>query len=443
MLRNDFFTTLQSEQQLLIVLLVPNEQKKTYFEKEFTATNVVFEIINEPSHSALDTLYSFLKKNLVLTHTLNLKRNNALTVDKNYGKYFTELLFSRLFANRIGRALARSFRSPFIKSRAYSELLAKYKPTLILSAHIFGEAEATLLREAKRRGIKTIGLINSWDKITSRGMAWVLPDKLLVHNELVRDEAVKYLDIKAKDVTIIGIPHYDIFFRGRPTRKELFFQSIGLDPDKKIILFCPMGATYCKLDATYLNILVEFQLKQQISDDFQILVRFPPNDDVDLEGLEHPERIIIQRPGIRFTKERGIDWDMNAKDIQNLFDTLYYTSILICPPSSISIDAAVFDKPIINIKFAKYDTIQPNSNMYFESEHYGKLVKTGGIRVVRDELDLLNSINAYYNDPRLEAKERARIVRQQCWQTDGQSGMRAARFIIDYLSIKTTERNDA
>ena len=53
----------------------------------------------------------------------------------------------------------------------------------------------------------------------------------------------------------------------------------------------------------------------------------------------------------RFSNKRGVDWDMSNNDLRHLHDTLENISILICYASSISIDAIVFDKPVININF--------------------------------------------------------------------------------------------
>ncbi|MBA4320190.1 MAG: hypothetical protein C0412_17470, partial [Flavobacterium sp.] len=276
------------------------------------------------------------------------------------------------------------------------------------------------------------GLINSWDKITSRCAVRLLPDYLMVHNDIIKKEALDHIDMKKERIKVVGIPHYDIFVNSKPSPKEEFYKSIGADINKKILLFCPVGKFYSDLDVEMINIISDFQIKNSIPANTQILVRFPPNDTVDTSNIKNKEVVIFEQPGKMFSVQRGIDWDMNNTDNQHLLDTLYYSSLVICPPSSISVDAAVFNKPIINIKFKRTGKkyANQNINLFYDSDHYKKLIDTSGVKIVNNKVELLYWINKYLNNPEIDYQGRKLIIKEQCWKLDGQSGKRVADFLL-------------
>ncbi len=432
-LRNDILSILRAQNDLKIILLVPNEAKKEYFESEFSCENIVYRVEDYHDVSLSDRLFFYLKKLLIRTKTIDIKRANDLKSDGKYGKYVFEFIINRFFARRFFRRIVRWIDQYIVVDHRSSHIFDVTAPDLLFTAHVFGDMEASLIKEAKVRNIPVVGMINSWDKITSRGMVRVLPDKLFVHNEIIQNEAENYLDMKKQNIYIVGIPHHDIFFRKKITPREVFFESIGLSSDEKILLFCPMGKAFSDVDEELINAIVQMKIDGSIPADLHVIVRCPPNDSINLSGILHKDMIILDQPGVRFSALRGIDWDMSQSDLQRLADTLFYTSVLICPPSSISIDAAIFDRPIINIRFSKHDTSEKYINSYYEMDHYRNVVSTGGVKLVENKEQLCRWINNYYYNPGIDRNERRAIVHQQCQYLDGFSGMRVAERLIDYL----------
>jgi CDP-glycerol glycerophosphotransferase (TagB/SpsB family) len=126
---------------------------------------------------------------------------------------------------------------------------------------------------------------------------------------------------------------------------------------------------------------------------------------------------------------------MNFADLEHLADTLSHAALIVCYASSISIDAAVFDKPIINIDFEVQHTasLLKSPTQYYKSLHYGKALKTEGIKLVKSKEELVDSINAYLLDPHLHSQERARLVSEQTVYTDGNSGKRIAEYLLSLI----------
>src|SRR3989344_6713819 len=123
---------------------------------------------------------------------------------------------------------------------------------------------------------------------------------------------------------------------------------------------------------------------------------------------------------------------MSFKDLEHLKNTLCHLSLLICYASSLSIDAAVFNKPVINIDFELRGQEDPLKSpiQYFKTDHYAKALRTGGIRLVRNEIELIEWVNRYLQHPGGDHDGRARLVKEQVGFPDGNSGKRIGEFLL-------------
>jgi hypothetical protein len=170
----------------------------------------------------------------------------------------------------------------------------------------------------------------------------------------------------------------------------------------------------------------------------ELLVRFQPNDFVGDEA-EFARRSWLRAevPGIRFGSDRGVDWDMTRGELMHLKNTLYHASLIVCYASSLVIDAAVFDKPIINIGFEVRtgDPAEKQPTRRYLTMHYTRALATGGISMARSREDLLAQIQRYFADSSLDAVGRARLVREQCVLMDGKTGVRMARFLLSRIAL--------
>jgi len=438
-LRTDIFNVLKNQKNLRIILFVPSEEKKQYFKKEFPGDNIIFEVFNNYKKSSFYRLFTFFKFILINTGTLDELRKIKLSKDKNYILYYLKFIFNRIFSCKFFRNIIRWLDWVLVKDNNYIEYFKKYKPDLIFPAHLFGDEELSMLRQAKKLKVKSIGLINSWDKLTSRCMIRLLPDKMIVHNEIMKQDAINFADMKASNIEVVGIPHYDIFVNQKPTLKKDFFKQAGININKRLVLICPLGKYYSDVDVEMINIISDFQAKKIISEDLQIMVRFPPNDIVDRENIKNKDKLIFIEPGTRFSlgASRRVDWDMNNKDIQFLLDSLFYMSLMISHVSTLSIDAAVFNKPVINYCLPPEGKISyfRDPRWTYKLTHYQSIINSKGIRIAKSKEELLDLINNYLENPSLDSENRKKIVKEQCWKLDGKAGERTANFILDYLKL--------
>ena len=433
-LRTSVATALLRDPDVALVCLVPSEDRKAYYEREIVHPRISYEVLSPEPRGLAERFFSMLKFHLIRTATMDLKRTLRRADGGSALGYAMNLAANRLLARPFVRGIARSLDAHVVTDRNVERVLRDRKPSLIFLAHLFDDLEISILREAKRLGIPTIGFINSWDKVTARCMIRLLPDRLLVFNALVRDEAVAHADMPEERITLVGIPQYDYYRTTVPRARAAFAAAFGIAPERRIIVFAPNGRYSARADGAMIDLLHGW-IEEGAIPNAALLVRFQPNDAVDRREIERRPWLIYDIPGKRFGSERGGDWDMDERDLARLRDTLAHAAVVVCYTSSLSVDAAVFDRPVINVNFdlVRIPKRSESPIQYYGMTHYQNALATGGIRVVSDRDSLLAWINRYLEHPECDAAGRERLVRKQCHVCDGRAGERMAARILETL----------
>lgn len=430
-LRTDIYKKLIARDDVRIIFFARSPERADYYQKEFSHSRVVYESVEKEPQNFWDKIFGYLKTLLLRTETNDLRRRMTLEESGNYFRYIIGLLLNRIFARPLIRQIVRRLDYLLVRDHTFTDYFEKYHPDAVFLAHLFDDLEVNLLREAKRRGIETIGFINSWDKLTARATMRLLPDRLVVFNDLVKQEAIDYAEMSEDRIFVAGVPHYDWHINYQPLSHEEFFRKKGLNPAKKLIVYAPMGKTYSNSDWDIIDLLRDATTRGFVKN-AQLLVRFQPNDFTDEAELKKRPDLIYDLPGVRFSSKRGVDWDMSFDDIHGLTDTLANADLFVCYASSMSIDAAVFDKPVINIDFEVRDRelMSKSPTHFYKMTHYQKAVRTGGIRYPKSKEEFFRDIDAYLEDSKLDAAGRKRLVEEQCYKLDGKAGERIADFIL-------------
>lgn len=436
LLRTGVVDALLERPDIIVVLLMKDARRIVHYQKEFAHPRLRYAAVPHSRSPApgLDRVFAVLKFMLIRTQTTRLRRKLAFIQSGNAAAYYGGLLLNALLARRPVRRIMRALDYRLVRNSWYRDAFDRYRPDAVVLAHLFEESEVHVLREARRRGISTIGFVNSWDKVTARAMMRLLPDHLIVFNDVVRDEVIRYNDMPPGRIRVSGIPQYDRYRSPPPHSRQEFFRTIGVDPRKRLIVYAPLGRTFSNSDWNVIDLLNGLIDAGAFGPDLALLVRFQPNDPLDADELQKRPHLKYDYPGVRFALERGVDWDMNEEDLRHLHDTLAHMSLLIGYATSLSVDAVIFDKPVININFAvRSDSTAKQPTQYYAFEHYRKALETGGIRLVGSTDELTEWVNRYLNNPALDEQGRRRLVAQQCQFADGMSARRIAEYIISIV----------
>ncbi len=451
--RNIFQTStygILADNKNLQLIFVVSPDKVDYYQEQYGRDGVEFIKYagkNIETDSRPEKLWALLLFHCVGTDTVFIRIKRNYLLHKSFLRWINYSLstlvtkiFSRLdWLKRIFRYLY------FVMLRVDPEIIRLvdvYKPALIYAPHAYDYNCIQFIKQGKIRKVKTMSTINSWDNLSNRGLLPMVPDMLIVHNQILVDEAIADHLINPEKIAISGLPHFDYYYNYQPSNKTEFYKKIGLDDtSKKLILF---GAATANLKTPF-GAVIRW-LNEEIENDarlagYMVLVRFYPNDNVDLEsfvkqyGLENAKNILYSWPCAN-NFGGGKNWEFTKEDAIFLADSLFYSDALINYGSTLNIDIAAFDKSLLNMSFDGADEKNPNSVQWFyKRTHMEKLYSTGGMKLAKTYKELKDQLIFSLAHPESDREGRKAILDQQCWKCDGKAGARVANIIVSQIYV--------
>lgn len=442
-LRTDIFNVLISFLGIRIIFFAPDYMIDEY-KNEFSVEggNVVFEGVKEPPRyiSKTDSFFGRLSLFYIDSPTGRFLRKQWLFFERKEPVRYAFSMFLSLFLGNIKilRLIFRFLDFKLVNDSSVSGFFEKYKPDLIYSPNIISNIDRAFLKEAKKREIKNVGMINAWDNITLAKYPFrILPKKLIVYNEIIKKEAIKYLDMKEKDIFVSGWPHFDHYVNSQRISREEFCRKLNINPAKKIILFASIGSILNPTEWQVLDMLDKAIVEKKLPDDVLIIFRQHPTEKTKMENIKDGGNVAIDDSKTIISGKNKIYSEILKSDMDHLADSIYYSAVTINTCSTMSIDAAAFDKPIVNIAFdgSKKRPFHDSVRRFYEPSHahYQPIVKSGGVRVAYNMEELIKYIKMYLENPSLDKEGRKRIINEQCWKLDGKSGERIGKYLLNNL----------
>ncbi|MEK7636745.1 MAG: CDP-glycerol glycerophosphotransferase family protein [Patescibacteria group bacterium] len=442
--RTDAYQVLKKRTDLLLVFLVP-ESRREYYSKEFAASGSLFISFEDASKSFQERFFKFWEVSSIHTRTASLQQMHAFFREDSQD-FFVRRFFFFILARmcwffgqfRFWRVFIRaSYQS--IPSQTYAEVFDEYKPDLIFCPTLL-YSENRIAREAKKEGIPVIGLTHSWDNFYSKAILRVHPDRLLVHSYVIKKQAERFGDYPADKISVIGIPQYDRYFQKEGIiPREDFFERIGGDSTKKLILYAFSGKAGLSIDLEMLKVLHEV-VSENKTWNAQVLIRPYPRFDLSDEKLDE----IRKRYG--FCAESSLyhigvgrdAWEFNDESLSFLSSSLNYADVVINMYSTFFVEAAIFDKPLIAIAFdgERKKKYWNSARRFFEWEHLADIKRYGGIDFAKSKKELIIYIQKALNEPARLRNERVAIVREEAEFLDGKSGERLACALLRELELE-------
>lgn len=431
-LSTDILKMLANEEHLRIVIFVP-EHKKDLFKQYYAYPNVIFEGVDVTAlaKGKKNTFGLTLARLLVDSHYLWYKKRERFKDSKNIVKYLGELVITFLFArSSFVHSLFRLYDAHLLAT-PFKHFFELYKPDIAFVTDVFDKADAAFLATARICGVRTIGMVRSWDNCYSKGLLRVIPDEVLVNNSEIKKELVFLHDVKEKVITIVGMPQFDTFKHSVPELWESFSKKMGLHIDRRLILISPLGAPLSQVDWQILKILQDAVISKRLPQDIQFLVRLHPGRTLPLGTFVEDERFILDTPGVG----DGKDVEFMPNDVTHLFNSLYHSRIVVWVATTLCIDAAVLNRPNIVADFDGWEhpAYIDSVRRYHNEDHMKKMLLLGGTSITHSGEELINSVQRYLDNPSLDQEGRDSVIKEQVYFTDGKSAERIANILLRSL----------
>ena len=431
---------LESDPSIHILLLSPMA-KDPQFTWEFDRPRVTF--INEPAHvpKGLEArLLAIIQASYLSqgqTESVRIRLAEARAAGIMRGLAIKDIL---------GRILVRPFTANgsryalsdrLISDPAMEMLFAHYEPVLVVAANpglVF--SEVPLLRTARRRGVRSMAIDPSWDNFTNKLIPVRQVDRLVVWNDIMKEQAVTLHGYDPDAVSVAGAPQFDPHF-GPRTPRDQFFARIGADPSRKLIALTTTPRSLYSHHDHVLRMLVKAMGDGRLCNS-QVLVRLHPRDEVDAyREFANTPHVIIEKPfrdSVRVAD--GLAVDVMPENQKHLGDTLCHADAVVNVASTITIEACIFDTPVVNINFDGPDESPyvRSARRYYSFTHYVNITNRGAVRVAKSPDEMVSAVAAYLADPSLDAAGRRQVVLEQCQFTDGRSAERVVQLVLQELA---------
>lgn len=434
-LSTDAFRLLADRSDLRLVIFV-SPGKREYFEANFAKPNVLIEEVSFGPSSNVSLgalLFKRVAKYGLDSASTRIERQMKLKNEKRIFYWFLISLNAFLISrSAILQRLMRFFDYHIGPKRRYSAYFRKYKPDLVVATDIQSERDVEFLYNAKTYGVRTMGMVRSWDNLTLHGLLRIIPDVLLVTSRRVGELAISLNNVSAKHIKIVGIPHYDKYYRGPRISKQEFFSELGLDPTKHTIFWAPISDYYISNNDVD-PFVFHFLGKTAYKLDMQVIARFSPSLEVkSLENVKPYPGMAIDRPGVRF--EDG-GRELSREDDDRLMNEIYFSDVVVCGPSTLALDAIFMGKPVVLVGF------HPKPRPYLKSvmrrydyDHFAFAIKCGAVRLAWNKEELKNFIYEYIKNPSKDMEGREKLIDAYAGFRDGKSGERLATEFFKMLS---------
>jgi hypothetical protein len=228
-------------------------------------------------------------------------------------------------------------------SPALTALLTGIAPhVMLVSPAIWPKdlVEADYIHAARALGIPTLGYVNSWDNLTSKGTVHVLPDQFVVWNEPLAREAVDLHLVPAAIIRITGAPHLDHFFTMRPTAThEEIGGEMGCATDRPYVIYLCSSRTLVNSETDVVTRLAAALAHQQAPVP-TLVVRPHPTNPGPWADYDHTGVVVHPRAG---------DQADSPESWQQYFNQLAHGACVIGLNSTAFLEAAVAGRPCLTI----------------------------------------------------------------------------------------------
>ncbi len=301
---------------------------------------------------------------------------------------------------------------------------------------INSEWEGLLTLWAREHGLPVVHIVGNYDNLSSKGFRGVSVDRLLVWGPNMRDDAIRLHGIPSDRITMVGSIRYNGISRVLEPDRKAFVRSLGLDPERKTILFAGF-----MLEFHYFEMLELYDSLRQQGEPWQLIVRVYPSkgfmNSVYMKPLLHYARSL---PGVYVSlgdphARAGVrDREVLQIEERELWNALNCCDVLVNQFSTISLEGCLFDKPVVNMWYfqraSKAMGRPPVFTDYSLNFHNRRIVSYGAIRTARSRKELVERIREALARPDELSSQRRETVRLECGVLDGRACDRLAEACI-------------
>lgn len=304
----------------------------------------------------------------------------------------------------------------------YMDRLREEAPDILLFTHQRPPQMVPLALAARRLGILTSAFIFSWDNLSSKGRMPAPFDHFLVWSDLMSAELQRfYPEINPERIHITGTPQFEPYVYDEYAPDPEVVGRLNISAEVPVIMYTCGDIATTPNDECYLSVLADAHQQGLFGEDAAIIVRPSPAESAarfDEIRAKWPALIWSPPDWIQTRIEHPEPWSQripNRRDITLLKYLLDRMTVNVNVASTITIDAALFDKPVVNPAFGGTVPFPHlfDDGKYFRFDHYRPIIESGAVDVARSPVELVGAVRRRLSDSGPGTTARRALVNSQ------------------------------
>jgi hypothetical protein len=264
------------------------------------------------------------------------------------------------------------------------------------------------LEDTQIETVYEIALVHSWDNLTCKGYLPARPDRLLVWNEIMANEARSLHDIPREKIDVVGGPQYELYRAlAKTTNSVKFRERLDLSASARIITYATNNEWIHPDEENLIEILLRKVIEGYFEDSLLVLRLHPtsPKSELYRKKYDDPDLPIRFDTGDSGFAASNTGKIGNVQSIKDFVALLQFSSVVINMASTITLDAICFDTPVICVGF-NVGTDEPQWNaapVHYLTAHFKHVADSEAIYLPSDLDEFFKSVrDAIENPSKLE-----------------------------------------
>ena len=316
------------------------------------------------------------------------------------------------------------------------EFLEATKPVFGLSTTCVVNWERPLFQAMRVLNIPTATHILSFDNVTSRGYVPLFKafDHYLVWQERMAAELTRFYQVPRRRITITGTPQFDFHVdRGLCWSRERTAEVLGIDPRRPYIVYAANHYRFTPTEPELLGPVIRELRAEPILRDHQWVLRLHPMDQyARWEGVARDlPHVKLSHPWLHH--DQTSYWGVPSRDeIAQLGNTLRHADAAVTIGSTIALDCAVVDTPVVCVGFHP-DPAMSDGQRYGPGHwqhHFRPIMESGAAPLATDVAGLRRALVEAVQSRTTLREQRANLVKDVCGPVDGGAAERLAGAVF-------------
>lgn len=328
-------------------------------------------------------------------------------------------------------ALCRALERLAPPDRVSCRKLRRWRPDVVLVTPLIdlSYGQTDMIKAARSLGIPSVLAVASWDNLTNKGLVHIQPDRVVLWNDIQRDEAVRLHGLDPSRIVRTGAQPFDQWFEMQPGSDRAAFCARvgGLDPARPILLYLCSSSFICRDEVSFVR---EWLTALRASGDpairsANILIRPHPSNVIQWRNVDFAD------PGVAIWPRSGAQ-TVDADRKQAYFDSLHHATCVVGINTSGFIEAGIVGRPTLTLATPQFADTQEGTL------HFHYLVEGGLLTVARSFDEHLQQLSATLAHPE-EVRERVEQFVQSFVRPQGLNEPASPRVVEAFLSAADLE----